>query len=507
MQSYRGINKQRPFYLLLLFAAACAIGIVTMCYHEMWRDESQAFLLARDSKSLADLWQNVRYEGHPILWHFILYITYHLFPSIYTIQVVHMSIGLSVAALIVFYSPFTFFEKFLLCFSYFFSFEYLVISRNYSPGIFLLFLAVTTFYKAHSKNRILFSALLLGLSANSNIYMLIISCWLFIYFLSNSFPLLQRASYKRALFYSSILIFSLFLITALLQLIPPPDRTPKLTLAIGVGFNKTLRVSREISEAIFYFPNPFTNENYWGSSVYSGLFNHHGPKNLFLYVPLLLTLTLIILVLFSLKRSPSILLFFSASFASLFLFMYIVFDKGLLRHTGAFFVLLIATLWLYRSSHITTVKPSIYLDRLFKAMLLLQFAGSVIVHVKEIKYAFSGAKDAASFLVRSHRNKGSIILHPDFEGMALLHYAGIRQVYYCTIHGKGSFIRFNDKRKPCSYTHIYNIASKEHIQTMVFNGPKDDSLMNKIGYSLIYKPAAPSTVSDEVFYIYGRNSH
>ena len=35
--------------------------------HEMWRDEIQAWLLARDSTSVPNLFANLKYEGHPAL--------------------------------------------------------------------------------------------------------------------------------------------------------------------------------------------------------------------------------------------------------------------------------------------------------------------------------------------------------------------------------------------------------------------------------------------------------
>ena len=41
--------------------------------HEMWRDELQAWLLARDSSNLISLSQNLKAEGHPGLCHYILF--------------------------------------------------------------------------------------------------------------------------------------------------------------------------------------------------------------------------------------------------------------------------------------------------------------------------------------------------------------------------------------------------------------------------------------------------
>jgi hypothetical protein len=40
----------------------------------MWRDELNGWLIARDSPSLTNFWNNIRYEGHPILWYVWLYL-------------------------------------------------------------------------------------------------------------------------------------------------------------------------------------------------------------------------------------------------------------------------------------------------------------------------------------------------------------------------------------------------------------------------------------------------
>lgn len=497
--------KYRRHLLFILFFGACVLGVIGMYQHEMWRDESQAFLLVRDSKNLKELWQNVRYEGHPILWHFILFVAHHISPSIYTIQIVHILIGLSVVALIIFYSPFFLSEKLLLTFSYFFSFEYLVISRNYSIGIFFLFLSLCVFDKLKHRKSLIYIAIILGLSANANIYSFIISCCLFAYFLSYWFPLQNKSSYKSKPFYVSSGIFIFFLVIALLQLIAPPDRTPKLEIAANVDFNRMVKICKEIAQVLFYLPDPMRYEKYWGFSVFGGnYFKSPLLNNLFFYLPHVLTLVAIILLVSFIKKSRGILLFFTGASVGVILFMYFFFDRGLFRHTGVFFILLITVLWLYRSSFKKQEKYEQHFNNLFKLMLSMQFAGSVIAHIYEAKYSFSGAKDAAAFLINTNRNNGKIILHPDFEGMALLHYGKIDSVFYPTINKRGSFIKFSNQRKPRSYKDIYHLALRNDIETMVFNSRKSDSVINSYGYELIYKPPKTSTVHDEDFWIYGK---
>lgn len=53
-------------------AALLVVGAFVIAHHELWRDEVQAWLLARDSASAIDLFSRQKYEGHPALWQLLL---------------------------------------------------------------------------------------------------------------------------------------------------------------------------------------------------------------------------------------------------------------------------------------------------------------------------------------------------------------------------------------------------------------------------------------------------
>ena len=56
----------------IALAALAAFQVALIVTHEPWRDELQALMLAQHSTSLADLFANLHYEGHPALWYLIL---------------------------------------------------------------------------------------------------------------------------------------------------------------------------------------------------------------------------------------------------------------------------------------------------------------------------------------------------------------------------------------------------------------------------------------------------
>jgi hypothetical protein len=60
-------------FALMVTAGFFVIALLGILSHEMWRDEHQAWLVARDANSLSQLLDNMNYEGNPALWHFFLY--------------------------------------------------------------------------------------------------------------------------------------------------------------------------------------------------------------------------------------------------------------------------------------------------------------------------------------------------------------------------------------------------------------------------------------------------
>ena len=181
-----------------------------------------------------------------------------------------------------------------------------------------------------------------------------------------------------------------------------------------------------------------------------------------------------------------------------------VFDKGFLRHTGAFFILFILAFWIFKEENGKNFKSNILLKSLFVGMLFMQCISAVFVHVRDIEYLFSGAKQAASFLKETKRDTGKILIQPDFYGMSVVHYTTLNKVFYPISESWGSFIKFNSARKPRKIKQIFRMADSVKIETMIFNSRLSDSLLSVVGFEAIYLPSNQSTVDGEDFFIYGR---
>jgi hypothetical protein len=130
----------RRFEVTVLGLYALFISIVS-ALHEPWKDETQAWRLAIDSRSVSALVHNARYEGHPLLWHLMLQAIGHLSRSWWAVVVLHVVIACIGAWLVLRYAPFSRLQKVLIVFGYWSAYEYGVVARPYGLGMMLGFAA------------------------------------------------------------------------------------------------------------------------------------------------------------------------------------------------------------------------------------------------------------------------------------------------------------------------------------------------------------------------------
>jgi len=130
--------------VLLLYSG---VVLFTVRYHEKWADEAQAWLIARDL-DLKTIWfHELRYEGSPGLWHTILWIAQHWFHLPYAaLGYIGVAFAIAGAAVLIYKSPFPWYVRWPLAFTYVMVYQYAVIARPYTILPLLCFL-VAIFFK------------------------------------------------------------------------------------------------------------------------------------------------------------------------------------------------------------------------------------------------------------------------------------------------------------------------------------------------------------------------
>jgi hypothetical protein len=124
--------------LLGILAVASLVTAIGLRGHAMWFDELQAWNIARASHSLPDLYANLRYEGHPILWYLPLYVITRFTHDPHAMQVLQWVIASATMALVLFRAPFSIPIRVAVLAGYCFAFEYGVVSRSYGLSTLLI---------------------------------------------------------------------------------------------------------------------------------------------------------------------------------------------------------------------------------------------------------------------------------------------------------------------------------------------------------------------------------
>lgn len=107
------------------------LTVLVLRRHEPWFDEAQAWLLSRDSDLKTLLFQHMRYEGAPPLWHLLLMMFTKTGAPYSTIGIIPIVSSAIAAALIVKKAPLPLLVRAALPFTFFLFYQYAVVARSY----------------------------------------------------------------------------------------------------------------------------------------------------------------------------------------------------------------------------------------------------------------------------------------------------------------------------------------------------------------------------------------
>lgn len=440
-------DRQYYFFLLIVFMVVCGLGMMN---HEMWRDELQAWLVARDSNSILNLLYNLKHTGHPGLWYLCLYFLAKITSNPQSAQLLNFVIISSTVYLFLFYSPFNILQKTLFCFGYFTLYEYGIISRSYGLGMFLVFL-FCAFY-CRTKPSYIVLAIILAMLSHTSVYSLLIGMVLAaIVFV----PALVERSQLKSLFQmqnivnrltASIAIYSAGLFGAMWQIIPPAnvykgriddvvksnpaeiqiDTVIKPNSAVSYPAKELLDMIRE-AERVFtgilrsYAPIPdFAGDGVWGSNILTDgdLLPEIATSNLNLLISALLSVLL--LIIFAAIFSNNYKALFIYAFGTIGISLFgIIFYLPSLRHNGHLFVLLIISFWIYlyqRRHDFKTFTQYWLLKKIRKyqhfilsLILCLQVYGGVSIYLLDLQKPFSRSYDVAQFIIDNQLENSIIV--------------------------------------------------------------------------------------------------
>ena len=146
----RGWKKRENIILMILLAGYLIFNGIMLAGHELWRDEANVWLIARELSPI-QLFEEIRYQGHPCLWYLLVMPFAKLGFPFKTISVVSFLIMAVGAGIFTLRAPFHPVTKLICLFSPIFSYYYPVVARNYCLIALLLILLAYYYPKRNEK--------------------------------------------------------------------------------------------------------------------------------------------------------------------------------------------------------------------------------------------------------------------------------------------------------------------------------------------------------------------
>lgn len=424
-----------------------ALGLAGIANHEMWRDELEIWLIARDSGSLGQLFHNMSTEGHPAVWYLLNFLLTRFTTNPVAMQLLNLAIGTMVAALFFRRAPFTMAQRLLFCFGYFALYEFTVISRSYALGLLLAFAFCVRFQQERRLDPV--GAVILFVLANTTLYGTIIAAHVVLL-------LVVQAFYDRS---------------------PGPRWRDRQVLSaliivlvgVSVGFAHTWAQARSIgpAHAGAYAPE---HDLTWIADCLSTIYRGAVPlpdvtqvqswnTNLLDIVPgswgaylgAVLTLLLLTVGARALRRKPALSIVFLVGAATMLSITFFVW-YGSVRHHGQVFLWFLVCCWLWYGLDTGNVDDeSARAGRgrtgvVLTVLLVVQILAGAYAFVADLMLPFSNAKAVGLHLRRGDFEDVTLVGSIDYAVQPIAAFVD-RQFYYPESGDSRTFLDWGPSRK------------------------------------------------------------
>ena len=208
---YKKLKEKK--YETLIFIIYAILSCIIMIFHESWKDEAQAWMISRDL-SFFDIFKQLKYEGHPILWYYIISIFSKCNMPYYTIKIVSWFIMIVSAGILLYKSPFKKSIKTGFVFTYGFLYLYPSIARSYCLIVLAIEL-IAIFYQDRDQRPIRY-ILSIALLANTHVLMYgLVGVLLVEFYLEEIFKYKKKIFKQKRILISLVVIIILLIVTLL----------------------------------------------------------------------------------------------------------------------------------------------------------------------------------------------------------------------------------------------------------------------------------------------------
>lgn len=438
------------FTLPLTFAFAALTAWLAV-HHEPWRDEMQAWLIARDSPDLRSLLLIGRYEGTPPLWHLLLRPLALLTDRPQAMQALQAMLAILFFFSICRFAPFSRLQKVLLLCNYYLLFEYGTVCRQYLAGALLLGFACMLLPRGGRERPWAFAFCLIG-AALLSIYSLILAGALAAAFWGPRTMAAGRVSPGQpapSWHPLPLLAVAVGFTAAAGSMLPAPDAfyAPADAWHFQWDPERAARAACAFTNAQFLLPRP--DGFFW---IPAWLTDLSWPQR----TAIALALPLFAWSAWSLRKTPVALLFYLFGAGGTAAFVYVKY-LGFPRHDGFFFLSLFFGCWLHgllpRESESQPADATGLLSRetapiVLTAVLAVQSVTGLWAGWLETTRPFSAGRNAAREIVARGLDHAALAAWPDPVGAVAAGWLGRSvSIYLPQSRRHGSFTHWNRARR------------------------------------------------------------
>ena len=382
--------KQNKWNIIITLIYAIVTFIITVFFHEKWRDEAQAWLIAKDLDIIGIIKQ-MSFEGHPPLWHLILMPFAKLgFPYI-TESIISWGIMVITVWIFLIKSPFKKETKILILLTAPFIYLYPSIARNYC--LIPLALALIAMYYPKRKEKMLGYCLSVLLLAYTHVLMLSMVGILYLFYFIDEIFYTKKTKADKKRLTIAIAISAIGLICLIFILMGSTTKNTEIPLNNDntvFSINKVKLLTNSIFGQLF------------------GVVSNSKGFEIYFYI------WLILLVLFQARKNLEnlVIAFVTISWQ---IFIYLFIYGASYQKTSILLLIAVFIAWInsYNEKSIEENKFFVNINKIVKLGCLVALVLNAMLGVTEINYDikdnYSNAKDIAQY-INKNIEKDSIFI-------------------------------------------------------------------------------------------------